>query len=148
MSIYGKITLKIQDHKNPQLPNLDELAMIPRDDSGPVFSEPWEASAFALVVQLSSENYFTWQEWVKILVEEIKEANLSENSYIRDHYYIHWLRALERICNDKGLLSSTEITTREEDWRRAYLNTEHGKPVALEAAFNNMQSSPDHKHEL
>ena len=82
------------------------------------------------------------------VVEEIKEANLSENSYIRDHYYIHWLRALERICNDKGLLSSTEITTREEDWRRAYLNTEHGKPVALEAAFNNMQSSPDHKHEL
>ncbi|MCC2656378.1 MAG: nitrile hydratase accessory protein [Panacagrimonas sp.] len=44
---------------------------IPRDLEGPVFREPWEAQAFALVVQLHREGVFTWTEWADALSAEI-----------------------------------------------------------------------------
>ena len=46
-----------------------------------------------------------------------------------DHYYEHWLRALERLCAAKGMVDPAEIRTRQEEWRRAYLDTPHGGPV-------------------
>tara|TARA_Y100001960_G_C14720993_1_gene852368 strand:+ start:1301 stop:1717 length:417 start_codon:yes stop_codon:yes gene_type:complete len=129
-------------------PNVDDLFLIPKDETGPVFSEPWEASAFALAVQLSSEKHFSWQEWATTLAKEIKSANLSSDPNIRERYYLHWLRALERLCISKGLITKNEINQRQEEWRMAYLNTEHGQPVSLEAAHKAAESSPHHLHEL
>jgi len=140
--------LKNLPNKQVAMADIDELALIPRDDSGPVFSEPWEASAFALAVQLSSEKHFTWQEWATTLAEEIKHANLSADPNIRENYYVHWLRALERLCITKGLISESEIDLRQEDWRRAYLNTEHGQPVHLKAAYTEAKSFPHHSQQL
>ena len=38
---------------------LSALPRLPRDEGGPVFAEPWQATAFALAVQLSAEGHFT-----------------------------------------------------------------------------------------
>ena len=103
------------------------------DDGSPTFAEPWEASAFALAVHLSGAGYFTWDEWAVTLSEEIRAAQQAGDPDIGDTYYRHWLRALERLCGERGLVSEAEGSERKEAWRRAYLNTPHGKPVELAA---------------
>ena len=110
------------------------LRGIPLDDDGRLaFAEPWEASSFALAVHLSGAGHFTWDEWAATLSEEIRAAQQEGDPDIGDTYYRHWLRALERLCRERGLVSEAEGSERKEAWRRAYLNTPHGKPVDLAA---------------
>ena len=40
----------------------------------PVFAEPWQAEAFALVVHLNQVGAFTWSEWTEALSREIAAA--------------------------------------------------------------------------
>lgn len=116
---------------------LDDLPEIPRDHDGPVFREPWEAQAFALAVRLSEQGYFSWMEWTEVLAQEIQAAQARGDPDLGDTYYEHWLSALERICAEKNLVSPADANHYKELWRRAYLNTPHGKPIELEAAFRN-----------
>lgn len=113
---------------------VDQLPGVPRDEGGPVFAEPWEAQAFALAVRLSEAGHFTWAEWTAALAAEIGSASERGDRDRGDTYYQHWLRALESLCREKGLTSGDLLETRTEQWRRAYLNTPHGKPVELSAA--------------
>ncbi len=115
-----------------------ELSQIPRDAEGPVFNEPWEASAFALAVRLSEEGHFTWPEWVAVLIEEIARAQREGDPDLGDTYYHHWVAALERLCSEKALVGQPDMARRKEDWRKAYLNTPHGKPIELSAAFRDV----------
>jgi nitrile hydratase accessory protein len=55
---------------------LAQLPRLPRDEGGPVFAEPWQATAFALAVRLSAEGQFTWNEWAAALSEELKTDEL------------------------------------------------------------------------
>lgn len=103
----------------------------PADDGSPVFAAPWEASAFALAVRLSGEGHFTWDEWTATLSEEIRAAQQEGEPDQGDTYYEHWLRALERLCKERGLVSQEEASDRKDAWQRAYLNTPHGKPVEM-----------------
>ena len=122
------------EHTQP----IDELPALPREQSGPVFKEPWEAQAFALAVHLSAAGHFTWNEWVAVLSQQIKAAQAQGDPDLGDTYYRHWLAALERLCTAKGLVNIQDMQRRTEEWRRAYLNTPHGRPVAL-AAFRSIQ---------
>lgn len=101
------------------------------DDGSPVFAAPWEASAFAIAVRLSGEGYFTWDEWTATLSEEIRAAQQEDDPDLGDTYFKHWLRALERLCRARGLVSQEEASDRKDAWQRAYLDTPHGKPVEL-----------------
>lgn len=114
--------------------SIRELPMLPRDEAGPVFHEPWEAQAFALAVRLSESGHFTWPEWVEVFSQEIKAAQARGDPDLGDTYYQHWLRALERICTEKGLVGQAALAQRKAAWRRAYLNTPHGQPIELSAA--------------
>jgi nitrile hydratase accessory protein len=119
-----------------------QLAVVPNlpiGEDGPLFAEPWQAQAFAMAVRLSAEGHFTWPEWVSYLSAEIAAGPASETPDHLDIYYRHWLAALEKLVADKGLASSDEMALRKEDWRHAYLNTPHGKPIQLGAA----QDKPD-----
>jgi nitrile hydratase accessory protein len=116
-------------------PPIDDLPALPRDQNGPVFQEPWQAHAFALAVHLSAAGHFTWNEWVAALSQQIKTAQVQGDADLGDTYYWHWLAALEQICAVKGLVGVPDMQRRTEEWRRAYLNTPHGQPVALSAAF-------------
>ena len=89
----------------------------------PVFNEPWEAQAFAMVVKLHEGGAFTWNEWADILGAEIKSSDAP--------YYEHWLAALEKIVEAKGLISQMERLSRVDAWDHAAHATPHGQPIEL-----------------
>ena len=111
-------------------PSLD-LLRLPCDQDGPVFSEPWEAQAFALAVKLSQQGHFTWSEWAAALGHELKDAADRGEPDDGTGYYHHWLAALERLATAKGLADQNELAARKEAWTDAYRHTPHGKPVEL-----------------
>lgn len=114
-----------------------DLPLLPPDMEVLVFNEPWEAQAFALAVCLSEAGCFTWSEWAESLSREIKAAQERGDPDLGDTYYQHWLNALERLCAEKKLVGHEDMSQRQKEWRRAYLNTPHGKPIELSAAFKN-----------
>ena len=119
----------------PDLALTDALAAgtpIPRDVDGPVFAEPWQAQAFALVVALQNRGVFTAQEWAEALGAEIREALASGGCRDGSDYYERWCEALEHLLIEKGLASHTSVDARSAAWERAAEATPHGKPILLE----------------
>ena len=107
------------------------LPDLPKDEEGPVFSEPWQAQAFALAVSLCDEGYFSWSEWVEQFSNQVKLAQQSGDPDLGDTYYNHWINTLEAIVSKKQLVAISDMKTRKEAWRQAYLLTPHGKPIEL-----------------
>jgi nitrile hydratase accessory protein len=130
------MTILHQPDLAPLAEDLASLPRIPRDDHGPVFSEPWQATAFALAVRLSAEGHFTWKEWAATLSEELKVAAQRGEPDDGSRYYHYWLAALERLVVTKGLSDPAALLARKEAWADAYRHTPHGKPVELECDSN------------
>lgn len=105
-----------------------DLPGLPRDENGPVFAEPWQAQAFAMTVKLHEEGRFTWTEWAEALGAEISAAGPDDPA---ENYYLRWLTALEKLVQDKNLLSAEEMSTRQDEWDRAARATPHGEPIEL-----------------
>ena len=63
------------------------LPNLPRDETGPVFAEPWQAQAFALVLQLHERGAFTWPEWAEALSRRLKATPDADGA----QYYDRWL---------------------------------------------------------
>ncbi|MDW6020680.1 nitrile hydratase accessory protein [Mesorhizobium sp. BAC0120] len=95
----------------------------------PVFSEPWQAQAFALVVALHERGLFTWSEWAEALSSELKTPGAAPDG---SDYYEHWLKALEKLLSAKGVAGVPEIDALSEAWQRAAHATPHGKPILLD----------------
>ena len=104
---------------------IENIPGIVLDVDGPVFSEPWEASAFALAVELHQNGVFGWSEWSETLGSLIKDADDSKP------YYELWLNALETIISQKALMADDDISQRKKEWQAALLATPHGKPIEL-----------------
>lgn len=94
----------------------------------PIFREPWEAQAFAIVIALHERGAFTWAEWTEALSMAIK-ADATEGA---DAYYQCWLTALEGLVGKKGLVAGPDLSGRKESWRRAAHATPHGAPIVLD----------------
>jgi len=88
------------------------------------FDEPWQASAFALTVELHRRGAFTWPEWAGALSRAIATGGAAT-------YYESWLSALEDLATAKGLAGEAELPDRKHAWEHAYLATPHGRPVEL-----------------
>jgi nitrile hydratase accessory protein len=106
---------------------------IPCDAEGPVFREPWEAQAFAMVVALHERGLFGWDEWAAMLGEEIKAAQRGGDPDTGETYYRHWLAALERMVAHKGIADRATLTRYHDAWDRAADRTPHGAAIELTA---------------
>jgi nitrile hydratase accessory protein len=102
---------------------------VPAGMDEPVFSEPWQAEAFALVVALHERGLFTWAEWAERLSAEVKRPEAAPDG--RD-YYERWIAALERLMAEKGFAGSDEVDAVAAAWQRAAHATPHGQPILLE----------------
>lgn len=115
--------------------DLPPLASIPRDGEGPVFREPWEAQAFALVVQLHQQGQFTWTEWAASLsaqIRAVRELGVTDSG---TDYYRHWLAALESLLATKGLVDETQLHARRKyllaHWPSGHDHVARREPVAV-----------------
>lgn len=119
-------------------------------DNGPAFSEPWQAEAFALTLQLARAGHFTWTDWVGTFSAEITASPQTADEDINTAYYRQWMQALEKILAARALVSSTEVTDYEEDWRRSYFHTAHGAPIEFRKGLEPIPSGAleelDHDH--
>ncbi|MGD0420922.1 MAG: nitrile hydratase accessory protein [Xanthobacteraceae bacterium] len=109
----------------------DATLRIPPQSEGPVFREPWEAQAFALVLSLNERGLFTWKEWAATLGEEIRKAQAAGDPDTGETYYRHWLAALERLVAAKGVADAGTLARTRKAWRRASARTPHGTPIEL-----------------
>ena len=107
---------------------LQAHAPLPCDAAGPVFVEPWQAQAFAMVIALHRRGVFTWAEWAEALSAEIAGHGQADDG---GRYYEFWLEALEHICIAKSVSSHAGINEVAEAWSRAAEATPHGMPIAL-----------------
>ena len=101
-------------------------------EEDPVFTEPWEAHAFALAVKLSEAGFFSWSEWSEALAAELAAASERGEQDDGSRYYHHWLAALERLATEKNLVVPASLLVRKEEWAEAYRRTPHGSAVALQ----------------
>ena len=104
----------------------------PRDDSGPVFREPWEAQAFAMTLALHQRGVFSWTEWAEALARQIRMAQAAGDTDLGDTYYRHWLAALEALVAAKGASSIDELTRYQRAWGHAAERTPHGRSIELQ----------------
>ena len=103
----------------------------PRDDSGPVFREPWEAQAFAMTLALHERGLFNWTEWAQELARQIGAAQAAGDADLGDTYYRHWLAALEALVAHKGAGSIAELMRYRKAWDHAADRTPHGLPIEI-----------------
>ncbi len=87
---------------------------IPQTAEGPVFVEPWEARAFAMVIDLNQQGRFAWKDFQSLLVEEIAR---SERDGLDRPYYTNWLIAAERLFESLGLAERAETDAEVEKLR-------------------------------
>jgi nitrile hydratase accessory protein len=105
----------------------------PELEGEPVFSEPWEAHAFAMALLLHEQGLFTWPQWAATLADEITRAQAAGDPDTGATYYHHWLAALERLVAESGAASADDQERTSEAWRRAAHRTPHGQPIDLRA---------------
>jgi len=110
-------------------PDFDPRTSVPNIDGEPTFGAPWQAQAFAIVVQLHERGLFTWTEWAQTLSAEL--ASDKSTAADNDRYYRHWLAAAEKIMASKGIVPTGLLKEREEQWHRAAHATPHGEPIEL-----------------
>ena len=119
--------------------NMTVLPGLADEGSDPVFTSPWQAQIFSLVMGLHESGCFSWNEWAEALSREIAEDSNGGADGVMTHeeidpsdsYYRLWVSALEQILARKTILDSDEVRERVAQWREAYLNTPHGAPVTL-----------------
>jgi nitrile hydratase accessory protein len=104
---------------------------LPGDADGPVFPEPWQAQAFAIVLTLQARGLFTWDEWATALAEQIRAAEQAGTPGTENTYYGCWLTALETIVARKGLVDPAALARCGDAWGRAAERTPHGRPIEL-----------------
>ena len=97
----------------------------------PVFAEPWQAHAFAMVLALHERGLFSWPEWAAALAAQITAAQAAGDADQGDTYYQHWLAALETLVAQKGASSAAELTRAARAWGHAAERTPHGRPIEL-----------------
>ena len=91
---------------------------------GPVFDEPWQASAFALAVALQDRGVLDRRDFAVALGGELESGH---------DYWDAWLAALEQLLAEHGLTDAGSVEERTAAWRRAAAATPHGSPITLDA---------------
>ncbi len=81
----------------------------PRKNGELVFDAPWEGRSFGLALALHQQGLFDWEEFRRRLIGSIA-------AHPTDDYYEQWLRALEDLLLDKGILTGEEIAARVQEF--------------------------------
>lgn len=82
-------------------------------DADVKFAEPWEAKAFAIIVEMSQAGHFSWSDWVDCFSKEVAAADALEAAgVVSKTYYEQWLNAAETLLIEKGITSKAQLQAR------------------------------------
>ncbi len=87
-----------------------------------VFEAPWQGRAFGMARAMSDAGLFAWDDFRARLIEELGKAEASRAPF---DYYRSFLRALERLVTDRGLLPAAALDARLETLRRRAPGHDH-----------------------
>ncbi len=95
-------------------PALDRTgpAAPPRRNGELVFEAPWESRLFGLTLALCEAGRFEWEEFRRLLIEEIGAWEAAGHAPEAWSYYARWQGALERLLAAKGLCGPAELGAR------------------------------------
>jgi nitrile hydratase accessory protein len=114
---------------------LDQTPLLPRDNNGPVFQEPWQAQAFSIVLELANHGVMDWNDWCKLLSTEIRLAQADGDPDLGDTYYLHWLSALEKLVTANTDITQKQLADTKADWQSADDHREFGEaPLYVKGA--------------
>lgn len=108
----------------------------------PTFEAPWQARAFALAVSLTdrgSDDGVPWETFQRRLVAEIEAETDARSDDVEAVYYEQWLRALERMLVEEGLVDPGELDERAVEF-------ETGERDASEFVVGDHGHTHDHGH--
>ena len=123
-----------------------EIKPLARADGQPAFEEAWQAELLALAYALSEIGVFSPAEWSETLGAELQRRSARGEADDRETHYRAALAALEQLIARDGRISVEALAERTAQWRRAYLNTPHGKPVELSAGADDTPARQSHPH--
>lgn len=85
----------------------------PRRPDEPAFEAPWQARAFAIALLLTDREGgdIPWTDFQGRLVQAIERDGEAVEA-AEDVYYSQWLRALERLLVDEGMVDPDELDER------------------------------------
>jgi nitrile hydratase accessory protein len=97
----------------------------PRQNGELVFKEPWESRVFGVTISLYRAGVFEWDEFRRLLIEEIDSWEKQGHPQDEWSYYERWQAALERLLAVKGLCPHRELTDRVETLARREPGHDH-----------------------
>jgi len=101
---------------DPAIHELTGDAAVPRKNGELVFEAPWQSRAFGMAVGLHQKGLFGWDEFRDRLIAEIAAHPAGDPATSPAAlYYRQWLGALERLLEEKGLVSRTAIDDRAHE---------------------------------
>lgn len=103
-------------------------------DGEPAFDDAWQAQALAIADLMVQSGAISAEEWAQTLGRKLRDSAGAGDPDDTEAYYRAVLSALEELLAGSGAAPANDVLTREQEWRRAYLNTPHGQPVELRAA--------------
>lgn len=96
--------------------SLPEADRIPRKDGDLAFDAPWQIRALGLAVAAHRTGHYEWAEFQGELVAAIREwEEAPEDQRSEWAYYERWLRALERLVVERGLVDPAEYTEKTQE---------------------------------
>jgi nitrile hydratase accessory protein len=98
----------------------------PRDNGELTFAAPWESQAFGLALALHEAGLLDWEDFRQRLIAEISSWEAGRSGPDEWSYYDCWLRALEGLAAERGLVGHGDLHARTE--RLAARPPGHGPP--------------------
>jgi nitrile hydratase accessory protein len=86
----------------------------PRDNGELVFAAPWESQAFGVAMALHEAGAFDWEDFRQQLIAGIGDWETAGRDRGDWSYYRCWLRALERLLTDRGLVAGEDLRARAD----------------------------------
>ena len=123
-SIFGRATLTRPEN---------QPSALKRRDGDPTFDEPWQAQVLGIADAMVASGVIDANAWADRLGAALRKGAETDARDNTETYYNAVLEALESLLAEVGAAGTDELDSREQQWRRAYLNTPHGKPVELTA---------------
>jgi nitrile hydratase accessory protein len=84
----------------------------PRDNGELVFAAPWQSRAFGLALALREAGRIDWEGFRRLLIAEVGSWPDGGSADGDGSYYACWLRALERLLGQHGLVTGDELSAR------------------------------------